>query len=156
MVVAIVSATLELLSGPGAIVSFLTAVPVGLSSRACSYRAHQVLVTGVKEKSDHLKLVEDWLRSYRPEELFGHVHALRRSGSRPGRLHRMRVPQPANELSARFHRSLTGKYTTSLAPRIGFQEDPPLRAPSHGRWSLNRKAFNGESSLRQQGGTTHV
>lgn len=35
-----------------------------------SYRAHQVPVTGVKEDPARLRLVEEWLRSYRPEELF--------------------------------------------------------------------------------------
>ncbi len=35
-----------------------------------SWRAHQVPVADVKNNSAHLKLLEDWLRSYRPEELF--------------------------------------------------------------------------------------
>ncbi|MBV9643576.1 MAG: hypothetical protein JO334_08385 [Verrucomicrobia bacterium] len=35
-----------------------------------SFRAHQVPVSDVKKNPDHLRLVEDWLRSYRPEELF--------------------------------------------------------------------------------------
>lgn len=35
-----------------------------------SYRAHQVPVKDVREDSARLRLVEDWLRSYRPEELF--------------------------------------------------------------------------------------
>jgi xylulose-5-phosphate/fructose-6-phosphate phosphoketolase len=35
-----------------------------------SFRAHQVPVPDAKENPAHLKLVEDWLRSYRPEELF--------------------------------------------------------------------------------------
>ncbi len=34
------------------------------------WRAHQVPVLDVKTKPDHLKIVEEWLRSYRPEELF--------------------------------------------------------------------------------------
>ena len=33
-----------------------------------SFRAHQVPVS--MEKEEHLKILEDWLRSYRPEELF--------------------------------------------------------------------------------------
>lgn len=33
-----------------------------------SFRAHQVPVT--MEKEEHLKILEDWLRSYKPEELF--------------------------------------------------------------------------------------
>ena len=34
------------------------------------FRAHQVPVPDVKKNPQHLQLVEDWLRSYRPEELF--------------------------------------------------------------------------------------
>jgi xylulose-5-phosphate/fructose-6-phosphate phosphoketolase len=35
-----------------------------------SWRSHQVPLAGVRENPAHLKLLEDWLRSYRPEELF--------------------------------------------------------------------------------------
>ena len=35
-----------------------------------TWRAHQVPLSGVKENEDHLRLLETWLRSYRPEELF--------------------------------------------------------------------------------------
>lgn len=35
-----------------------------------TFRAHQVPVADVKANLDHLKLLEDWMRSYRPEELF--------------------------------------------------------------------------------------
>jgi xylulose-5-phosphate/fructose-6-phosphate phosphoketolase len=34
------------------------------------WRAHQVPLAGVRENPAHLKLLEAWLRSYRPEELF--------------------------------------------------------------------------------------
>ncbi len=34
------------------------------------WRAHQVPVLDVKTNPEHLKIVEDWLHSYRPEELF--------------------------------------------------------------------------------------
>ncbi len=34
------------------------------------WRAHQVPVTDVQTKPEHLQIVERWLRSYRPEELF--------------------------------------------------------------------------------------
>ena len=36
-----------------------------------SWRSHQVPLSGVRSNSDHLRQLEDWLRSYRPEELFG-------------------------------------------------------------------------------------
>ncbi len=35
-----------------------------------TFRAHQVPLSGVRENPDHLRLLEEWLRSYRPEELF--------------------------------------------------------------------------------------
>jgi xylulose-5-phosphate/fructose-6-phosphate phosphoketolase len=35
-----------------------------------TWRAHQVPVTDVRADRDHLRILEDWLRSYRPEELF--------------------------------------------------------------------------------------
>jgi xylulose-5-phosphate/fructose-6-phosphate phosphoketolase len=34
------------------------------------WRAHQVPLAGVRENPAHLKMLEDWLRSYKPEELF--------------------------------------------------------------------------------------
>jgi xylulose-5-phosphate/fructose-6-phosphate phosphoketolase len=34
------------------------------------WRAHQVPLAGIHENPEHLKLLEDWLRSYKPEELF--------------------------------------------------------------------------------------
>jgi xylulose-5-phosphate/fructose-6-phosphate phosphoketolase len=35
-----------------------------------TWRSHQVPVTNVRENPDHLRILEEWLRSYRPEELF--------------------------------------------------------------------------------------
>jgi xylulose-5-phosphate/fructose-6-phosphate phosphoketolase len=35
-----------------------------------TWRAHQVPMTDVRENSEHLRILENWLRSYRPEELF--------------------------------------------------------------------------------------
>jgi xylulose-5-phosphate/fructose-6-phosphate phosphoketolase len=35
-----------------------------------TWRAHQVPLSGVKDNPEHLALLDDWLRSYRPEELF--------------------------------------------------------------------------------------
>ena len=37
---------------------------------AGTFRAHQVPLSGVRENQDHLRLLEEWMRSYRPEELF--------------------------------------------------------------------------------------
>jgi xylulose-5-phosphate/fructose-6-phosphate phosphoketolase len=38
---------------------------------AGTWRAHQVPLAGVRENAEHLAMLETWLRSYRPEELFG-------------------------------------------------------------------------------------
>lgn len=34
------------------------------------WRAHQVPLSGLAENPEHLKMLEEWMRSYRPEELF--------------------------------------------------------------------------------------
>ncbi len=35
-----------------------------------TWRAHQVPFAELHEKPDHLNILEDWMRSYKPEELF--------------------------------------------------------------------------------------
>src|SRR5206468_4783853 len=35
-----------------------------------TFRAHQVPVEKVKTNPEHLKILEEWMRSYKPEELF--------------------------------------------------------------------------------------
>jgi xylulose-5-phosphate/fructose-6-phosphate phosphoketolase len=37
---------------------------------AGTFRSHQVPLSGVRENPDHLRLLEEWMRSYLPEELF--------------------------------------------------------------------------------------
>src|SRR5690349_15074110 len=41
------------------------------------WRAHQVPLANVRENAEHLKLLETWMRSYRPEELFDEDGRLR-------------------------------------------------------------------------------
>lgn len=41
-----------------------------------TWRAHQVPVADLQQKPQHLKILEDWMRSYRPEELFDRNGAL--------------------------------------------------------------------------------
>ena len=45
-----------------------------------TFRAHQVPLAGVRENPEHLAMLEAWLRSYRPEELFDRRRA---TGRRP-------------------------------------------------------------------------
>ncbi|GIE90634.1 putative phosphoketolase [Actinoplanes regularis] len=35
-----------------------------------TWRSHQVPLSGVKDNPDHLRMLEEWMRSYRPQELF--------------------------------------------------------------------------------------
>ena len=42
-----------------------------------SFRSHQVPLADVRQDAGHLALLEDWLRSYRPEELFDETGAAR-------------------------------------------------------------------------------
>jgi xylulose-5-phosphate/fructose-6-phosphate phosphoketolase len=41
-----------------------------------SWRSHQVPMTDVRDNPDHLRVLEDWLQSYRPDELFDERGAL--------------------------------------------------------------------------------
>ena len=34
------------------------------------WRAHQIPITDVATNPEHLKMLESWMRSYKPEELF--------------------------------------------------------------------------------------
>ena len=40
------------------------------------WRAHQVPLANVRENPEHLRLLEEWMRSYRPQELFGEAGRL--------------------------------------------------------------------------------
>jgi xylulose-5-phosphate/fructose-6-phosphate phosphoketolase len=42
-----------------------------------TWRAHQVPFAELREKPDHLRLLEEWMRSYKPEELFDEKGAFR-------------------------------------------------------------------------------
>lgn len=42
-----------------------------------TFRAHQVPLDAVRERPDELKMLEDWMRSYKPEELFDETGKLR-------------------------------------------------------------------------------
>ncbi|WP_166346044.1 phosphoketolase family protein [Phytoactinopolyspora limicola] len=44
---------------------------------ADTWRSHQVPMAGVRENEQHRKLLEEWMLSYRPEELFDEAGALR-------------------------------------------------------------------------------
>ena len=41
-----------------------------------TFRSHQVPLSGLAENPDHIRILEEWLKSYRPEELFDETGAL--------------------------------------------------------------------------------
>jgi len=75
------------------------------------WRSHQVPLSGIAENPEHLKLLEDWLRSYRPEELFDAAGA-------PVAAIRATAPQGDKRMSASPHAN-GGALRKSLAlPRL--------------------------------------
>lgn len=65
-----------------------------------SWRSHQVPFADTRTNKDHLALLEDWMRSYRPQELFdddGVPVPLVRSMSPSGERRAANVRQPARE-----------------------------------------------------------
>ncbi|MFC4907094.1 phosphoketolase [Actinomadura gamaensis] len=61
-----------------------------------TWRAHQVPLSGVREKPRHLAQLEEWLRSYRPDELFDR-------GGRPVAALREIAPVQERRMSANPH-----------------------------------------------------
>jgi xylulose-5-phosphate/fructose-6-phosphate phosphoketolase len=61
-----------------------------------TWRSHQVPLSGVKGNEDHLGVLDKWLRSYRPEELFDESGA-------PSELVRRANPEGALRMSATPH-----------------------------------------------------
>ena len=62
-----------------------------------SWRSHQVPFADVRDNPAHLKLLEDWLRSYKPEELFD------ASGTADARAARRWRPRGTRRMSANPH-----------------------------------------------------
>jgi phosphoketolase len=61
-----------------------------------SWRAHQVPIADVPKNAEHLELLEQWLRSYRPEELFD-------AEGRPAPVVRAAAPSGARRMGAIPH-----------------------------------------------------
>ena len=62
------------------------------------WRSHQVPMGEMHENADHVRILEDWMKSYRPEELFDGNGTLTRriSRARPSRDRRMSANPHAN------------------------------------------------------------
>ncbi|MGW1344472.1 phosphoketolase family protein [Kribbella sp. NPDC002412] len=61
-----------------------------------TWRSHQVPLTQVRTSPDHLRLLENWLRSYRPEDLFD-------ADGRPVRQVLAQVPSPHHRMGSSPH-----------------------------------------------------
>ena len=61
-----------------------------------TFRAHQVPIGSVRENPEHLRRLESWMRSYRPEELFDHA-------GRPQEFLQQLAPRGHRRMSASPH-----------------------------------------------------
>jgi xylulose-5-phosphate/fructose-6-phosphate phosphoketolase len=98
-----------------------------------TFRAHQVPLSGVKDDPDHLRLLEEWMRSYRPEELFD-------DGGSPTEVVRRANPGGALRMSASPHAN--GGVLTR-----------PLELPDHRRYAVDVPSPGGvrQESTRRLG-----
>jgi xylulose-5-phosphate/fructose-6-phosphate phosphoketolase len=71
-----------------------------------TFRAHQVPLAGVRENPEHLQILESWMRSYRPEELFDET------GRLVGELAAL-APEGTKRMSATLHAN-GGRLLTAL------------------------------------------
>ncbi|WP_328634278.1 phosphoketolase family protein [Streptomyces sp. NBC_00356] len=86
-----------------------------------TWRSHQVPLPGVRENPDHLRQLEAWLRSYRPEELFD-------AEGRPTEQVLSYVPEGARRLGATPHANgglLTRKLPIAPLERFAVPVDKP-------------------------------
>ncbi|GAA1639485.1 phosphoketolase family protein [Nonomuraea maheshkhaliensis] len=91
-----------------------------------TWRAHQVPLAKVRENSSHLAMLEEWMRSYRPEELFG-------ADGRPVEQILRTVPDGPRRMSANPHTN-------------GGELLKPLRLPDFRRLAVEVKAPAEQSS----------
>jgi len=98
-----------------------------------TFRAHQVPMADVRSNAEHLALLESWLRSYRPEELFDGHGALRPELS-------ALPPRGARRMSANPHAN-------------GGQLLRDLRLPDHRRYAVEveRPATSSSEATRVLG-----
>jgi xylulose-5-phosphate/fructose-6-phosphate phosphoketolase len=86
-----------------------------------TFRAHQVPLAGVRENPEHLRLLEEWMRSYRPAELFDERGA-------PKAELRARAPSGARRMSANPHAN-GGRLLAPLDLPDYAQHAVPVRSP---------------------------
>ncbi|WP_228011312.1 phosphoketolase family protein [Nonomuraea phyllanthi] len=91
-----------------------------------TWRAHQVPLAKVRENAAHLAMLEEWMRSYRPEELFD-------TGGAPVRAILDGVPRGTRRMSANPHAN-------------GGELLEPLRLPDFRRFAVEVKSPATQSS----------
>jgi len=91
-----------------------------------TFRAHQVPLAAVRDNPEHLRLLERWLHSYRPEELFDSTGRL---------VPELRALAPAGDLRM------------SSSPRADGRSCRPLEIPSIERYAV---AVNGPARAREE------
>ena len=96
-----------------------------------TWRAHQVPLSGVKGDQAHLRLLEDWMRSYRPQELFDETGA-------PRELVRRANPDGVRRMSATPHAN-GGLLTRDLELPDFRDYAVPVTAPGSSRAESTRK-----------------
>ncbi|WP_077489970.1 phosphoketolase family protein [Sinomonas mesophila] len=101
-----------------------------------TWRAHQVPLGGIHEHPDHLALLEEWLRSYRPEELFTD------DGARSPELGRL-APRGDRRMSASPHAN-GGRLLADLRLPDATAHMLPVEAPGVVRESANLGGWLGE------------
>ncbi|MBZ9798483.1 phosphoketolase [Mesorhizobium sp. ES1-4] len=81
------------------------------------WRSHQVPLSGLAENPAHLKMLEEWMRSYRPEELFDAVGAPAAAirATAPEGLRRMSANPHANGGLLRRSLDLPGRHQHAIA-----------------------------------------
>jgi xylulose-5-phosphate/fructose-6-phosphate phosphoketolase len=80
-----------------------------------TFRSHQVPLAGLADRPEHLRQLEAWMRSYRPEELFDDAGAFRRS-LRAGSAAWARIPTPTAARSPDRSSCRTSATTPSTWP----------------------------------------
>uniref|UniRef100_UPI000A0F8164 phosphoketolase family protein n=1 Tax=Thermoactinospora rubra TaxID=1088767 RepID=UPI000A0F8164 len=91
-----------------------------------TWRAHQVPLAAVRDNPAHLAMLEEWMRSYRPEELFD-------AGGRPVEAVRATVPAGPRRMSANPHAN-------------GGELMRPLRLPDFAEHAVEVKAPAAQTS----------
>ena len=100
-----------------------------------SFRSHQVPLANVRNNPEHLAQLEEWMRSYRPEELFDEAGALRDElAALP--------PRGASRMSANPHANGGLLLTDAGAARL-----PRLRG--HGRRARHRRDRGDQGARRR-------